>query len=239
MTRSIDWPHHIHILIPAYNAQESLSRILPQILEIVPADHITIVDDGSAVSAKAICQSHGITCIENRPNRGKGFALRTGFATLLKQKGTDWIITLDADGQHAIDDLHLFVEAATHNPPAGIIIGRRQFMPGTMPPHRIFSNFMTSKALSLICKAPVLDSQCGYRAYSTEMLARITLEFDRFEMESEVIIKACAAQFPVRFVPIRTLYLDGKSNINNVLDTFRWLRGVWKAWRNIKRPLPR
>jgi glycosyltransferase involved in cell wall biosynthesis len=162
-------------------------------------------------------------------NQGKGAALVTGFAYLMK-KNARWIITMDADGQHAPEDLEKFLSFVDRHQSTGICIGTRLKKIGTMPIARIFSNVVTSKILSLICGAKVLDSQCGYRIYSTDFLKKISIKYSRFEMETEVIIKAVKLGFPVSFVDVRTLYLSGQSHISHLKDTIRWVRAVINIW---------
>ena len=89
--------------------------------------------------------------------------------------------------------------------------------------------------LSLLTGRPILDSQCGYRAYNAAFLRSIAIRYQRFEAESEVILKAAAGGWGVRFVGIRTLYRGEPSNIAHVADTLRWLRAVVAVWRHLRR----
>jgi hypothetical protein len=113
----------------------------------------------------------------------------------------------------------------------GLCIGARDMRAGVMPPARILSNRLTSAILTLLTKQRIRDSQCGYRMYSRELVASINIEYDRFQMESEVILKAAAKKFPVRFVPVQTLYLrGGASHISHIADTLRWAAAVLRVF---------
>jgi hypothetical protein len=151
--------------------------------------------------------------------------LTTGFSILL-EKGAGAVITMDADGQHAVADLGLFVEEFRLHPETGVCIGRRQFGKGGMPLSRLISNTLTSRILTLLCGMPVPDSQCGYSLYSARLLREVTITCTRFTMESEVILKAARLGFPVRSVPVQTLYLRSRSHISHLTDTLRWIRAV-------------
>jgi glycosyltransferase involved in cell wall biosynthesis len=223
------WPNDVSVLIPAYKAGRVLTTFLPELLTVVPKSNICIVDDGSYDDTGAVCEKFGIAYLTNEINRGKGAALRKGFSYLL-QKGTQWIITMDADGQHAVKDLTPFINASRERPDAGIIIGARSIRLGKMPPARIFSNTVTSALVSLFCGVRIRDSQCGYRIYSAALLKNISLHFNRFEMESEVILKSCKAGFPVLFVPVQTLYCSTRSHISHILDMIRWVYAVLRVW---------
>jgi len=222
------WPHTVALLIPAYRAQAMLKQLLPRLLTRVPAEQIVVVDDGSGDATPTLCANLGISIGTHKHNRGKGAALRTGFSMLCATRRYEWIITMDADGQHSPDDLDVFIAAIQRASNGAMIIGARSMKIGHMPPSRIFSNRTTSALLGLLCGQSIADSQCGYRAYATSFLQQLTTVYDRFEMESEVILKAARMGYRIEFVPVRTLYLGGGSHINHLADTLRWLVAVIK-----------
>jgi glycosyltransferase involved in cell wall biosynthesis len=223
------WPRDIFICIPAYQAAETLAGLLATLLKTVPPGNVLAVDDGSTDGTESLCSRAGVGFVRHAANRGKGAALATGFAVLLDQ-GAGAVITMDADGQHAVTDLDTFLQELRHHPEAGIIIGRRRFGKGGMPLSRRISNTLTSCILSLLCGARVPDSQCGYRLYSARLLRQLPITCTRFTMESEVILKAARVGFPVRSVPVQTLYLQGPSHISHLTDTVRWIRAVLGIW---------
>lgn len=227
------WPEEIFVCIPAYKAAKDLNTFLPSLLLYVPHNKICIVDDASHDGTESVCSHFKVVCLRQDINQGKGSALKKGFAHLLN-KNAGWILTMDADGQHAVDDIALFLDAVKKYPDAGLIIGARSIKLTTMPPARIFSNTVTSTILSLMCGKKILDSQCGYRIYSSELFKKINLQHKRFEMESEVILKACSAGFPVQFVPVQTLYCSTQSHISHIKDILRWIRAVLGIWLELK-----
>ena len=213
------WPANVALLIPAYKAAYELAPFLPRLLDRVPREAILVIDDASGDDTRAICEKLGIACESHDINRGKGAALRTGFAKLAA-RGVDWIITMDAD-------LASFLSAIEQYPTAGIIVGNRAKRLGAMPPARIFSNRTTSWILSRYCGQTIRDAQCGYRAYNAALLSSISIDYDRFEMESEIILKCCAANMPVQFVPVQTVYSkEIGSHIRHLHDTLRWINAV-------------
>jgi glycosyltransferase involved in cell wall biosynthesis len=223
------WPDSTYIVIPSYKSIDTLKTFIPELLKWVPKKKVCVVDDASMDGTGQYCSEMQLTYLSHSVNQGKGTALVTGFAYLMK-KNARWIITMDADGQHAPEDLEKFLTFVNNNESTGICIGTRLKKIGTMPLSRIFSNVITSKILSLICGTRILDSQCGYRIYSTDFLKKISIKYARFEMESEVIMKAAKLGFPVSFVDVRTLYLSGQSHISHIKDTVRWVRAVISIW---------
>jgi len=110
-----------------------------------------------------------------------------------------------------------------------LIIGRRTFT--QMPPEREWANATGSRLLSLALGQPILDNQSGYRLHSRALLETINLSTTRFDAEVEILVQAVVGGFKLGWVPIRTIYADEVSHINPVVDTARFLRVVWRAWR--------
>ncbi|ERP39136.1 glycosyltransferase family 2 protein [Chitinivibrio alkaliphilus] len=214
------------ILIPAYRAEKELRTFIPQLLEFYPAQHIYVVNDGITDATQALCSSLGIVCFSHTKNRGKGAALRTGFFHLVHHY--EWVITMDADGQHRPSDIPHFLYAILHAPAhCALIFGVRNMSFGQMPILRMLSNKLTSLALSLLCMRFIEDSQCGFRAYNLPVFMRIHTRFRKFEFESEVLLRLRAAQYEVDSVPVKTVYIeDGPSHISHLTDTLRWIFAV-------------
>jgi len=226
--KSSTLPSNIGIAIPAYRAESELKVFLPELLNYVPADQVTVFLDGVFDSSRDVCEENGVTVLEQRQNQGKGAALRSLFNALSER--FEWVITMDADGQHLPEEIERFVasiEQATSRD--AIILGSRLRARSTMPLLRRFSNGSTSRFLSLATGATIEDSQCGYRAYRTSALATLTCQYDRFEMESEILIRAVRAGFAVRNIPVSTCYNGETSHISHVADTLRWIRAVFST----------
>ncbi len=226
-------PSLLGIIIPAYRAKDSLQKFLPELLRKVSGIPVLVVDDGSADGTAALCESFGIECISFPENRGKGSALyegiRAGFA-----KGWEWALSMDADGQHAAEDVSGFLNAAAHSENrVGILAGKREFRLGIMPFARILSNRISTGMVSFLLKTGVYDAQCGFRAYRTAMLEKnIFPESGRFEWESAVLMNAVSEGFLLKPVPVQTIYFeDGGTHISPVKDTIRFLRLLFRFWK--------
>lgn len=228
------WPEDVFVCIPSYKAASTLDRFLSELLKKVSAEKIIVIDDASNDSTDLVCMKYGVSCLTHAVNMGKGAALRTGFNHLIGLKNAAWALTMDADGQHAIGDIDNFLHYINVNPAAAMCVGYREMHPGKMPFMRILSNRITSGIMSIYCRQPIRDSQCGYRIYSLSFISSLTIEYDRFEMESEVLLKAAARKLSIGFVPIQTLYLDGTSHISHFYDTIRWVKAVTSVRSNLK-----
>jgi len=243
---NIAWPKNTYVLIPSYKSIGLLRPFVESLTRTVPKEHICVVDDASRDGTYEFCLESGIDCVRHHRNRGKGAALRTGFSHLISTKGVnkisltpeestsnkcEWILTMDADGQHSPADIPRFLAESKRNPAVGICIGARDMRLRSMPPARIVSNRLTSLILSILTGRRVADSQCGYRLYSAEFVKSVQIEYNRFQAESELIQKAAAKHFPISFTGVRTLYLKGgPSHISHLLDTLRWIAAVGRVW---------
>jgi glycosyltransferase involved in cell wall biosynthesis len=231
---TFSWPADVFVLIPAYKAAGSLRAMLPGLFTVVPPENVCVSDDGSQDGTDTVCREHNVMYVSGNVNQGKGAALSRGFRFLLDNKKASWVITMDADGQHAAQDIPLFLSEIRIKPDAGIIIGKRMIKPGAMPVPRIFSNTVTSFICSLLSGSEISDSQCGFRVYSGRLLSAVTCRYRRFEMESEIILRARDKGFSVSFVPVQTLYCSTQSHISVAADTLRWLRAVISVWFELR-----
>ncbi|HET7712484.1 MAG TPA: glycosyltransferase family 2 protein [Thermoanaerobaculia bacterium] len=207
------------VIIPALNAENTLAPVVSGALAYV--DEVLVIDDGSADRTAEVAASSGATVLRHDVNRGKGAALRTGFRHAL-ERGCAAVITLDADGQHLPSDIPRFIDEYRATG-ADLIIGGRSHLFWGMLPQRRLANRFSAWAISNASGVPVSDSQSGFRLYSTHLLGRVTLRSDRFDMESEVIVRAGRGGFKVSTVPIGLGFVDGvsTSHYRPVVDTFR------------------
>ncbi|MFW9985052.1 MAG: glycosyltransferase family 2 protein [Candidatus Odinarchaeota archaeon] len=206
-------------IIPAY--QES--RAVDQVVTISKkyCDLVIVVDDGSTDGTDQVAQDAGATVLRHHQNRGKGAALRTGFAFAIKHR-YDVIITLDGDLQHNPHSIPRFLTQIKQG--FDIVVGSRYLTQSEkMPFVRKLSNLITTQALRVFFKIPVTDSQSGYRAFRRTVLERIPVRDDGFAAETEILIDAQRAGFIISEVPIATSYGDEESKIKARRDITRWL----------------
>lgn len=229
------------VVIPALNAERSIGAVVrdckslqrgadaPQVI-----DEVLVIDDGSADRTAEIAREAGAVVVNHPLNRGKGAALKTGFAYAVEH-GFDAIITLDADGQHLPGEIPKFL-AARADTGADLIIGGRAHLFGEMLPRRRFANRFSAWSIALASKTSVTDSQSGYRLYSAHLLRAVRLRSDGFDMESEVIVRAGRRGFKVMTIPIDLGFVDGQStsHYKPLADSLRIAWTVFRAsyfWR--------
>ena len=195
-------------VIPFYNEEKTIGEITEKTLSFV--DFVICIDDGSTDdSLKKIPQSENVFVLKNNFNYGKGYSIKKGFEKSIELK-TQFTITLDADFQHPPEFIPAFIEKLNN---ADIVVGNRLNDLSRMPFQRILSNKITSKLLSIKTGKKIIDSQCGFRAFKTEILKLILPSFKGFEAESEVLVKAASHNLKMEFINIPTIYGEEKSKM--------------------------
>lgn len=215
-------------MIPAYNAARHLAAVIDRVAAHVRRDLIIVVDDGSADDTRGVAAGAGATVVVHVQNQGKGAAIRTGLARA-NETGAAFAILLDADGQHNPDDIPAFV-ARQRETDADMVVGNRLVRTANMPWLRKATNHVTSAVISLLARRRVPDSQNGYRLVRLSHFRKFPLTTSRYEIESEMIIRAGRAGGRIASVPVETIYGDEKSFINPLVDTGRFLRMVGKSF---------
>ena len=100
-----------------------------------------------------------------------------------------------------------------------------------MPISRKFANLCSSAILSKITKQRINDSQSGYRLIKTDVLKRIKINEEGYQIETELLLKAAKKGFKIINVPIKTIYAGEKSHVRPFKTAFRFLRVVTKNIR--------
>ncbi len=213
------------VIIPAYNEEMRIGHIVGEVKE--NGLDCIVIDDGSADKTKEEAGKEGADVICHPKNLGKGVSLRDGFKKAL-EKGCDFVITMDGDGQHHPDELKGFLKAAETGG-AAIILGNRMGDPKGMPLKRKLTNWVMSSFISLIAGQKMPDTQCGYRLIKSEVLKAVSLTTDKYEIESELLIGASKAGFKIASIPIKSIYGGEKSQIHPFVDTLRFFFFIIKT----------
>jgi len=201
-------------LIPAYQAAARLGEVLAGLRALDPAPDVLVVDDGSRDATAEVARGSGARVISFPENRGKGHALLAGFQALAEYEG---IVTLDADGQHPPEYLPAFVRAAEAG--ADLVLARRLRTPD-MPIPRRLANALSSGWASWLAGQRISDSQCGYRLYGRALLERTPARPGRYELETEIVVRAAWLGFRLAEFEIPTIY-DAQSQLRVFRDVPR------------------
>jgi glycosyltransferase involved in cell wall biosynthesis len=207
-------------VIPSFNAEARLAAVLSKLQCFLPVGSIIVVDDGSFDRTAALASAHGCQVIRHSVNLGKGMALRSGFRAALAGSA-EYVVTLDADGQHDPSYLPLLWKAMEQDG-LDIVIGERR-RDGSMPTGRRMSNLLNSMIVSVFSGQRVADSQSGFRMIRARVLRSLCLHSRRYELETELLLRASLAGFRIGSVKIPTIYAGEKSHIRP-WDALRFVR---------------
>ncbi len=216
-------------IIPSYNEEKNIRSVVEGTKRYV--DKVIVIDDGSGDNTYEEALKGGATVYRNKGNLGKADAMKIGFARAL-DLGADFVLTIDGDGQHNPDEIPKFVSRL--NEGFDLVVGARKFDTKQMPVVRIFANSFSSFVSSLACNTRIFDSQSGFRLIKRRLVEKIKFESRRYEMETEMLIKAARCGFKIGFIEIDTIYrIEAKSKINQILDPLRFLLLVLRLsfWR--------
>ena len=211
------------VVIPALDAEATVGEVVRATRQVLPQAVVLVIDDGSSDHTAAVARAAGAVVTRFERNRGKGAALRAGIAAALARDAAA-VLTLDADGQH--DPLaapSLLAALAS----ADIVIGTRARAGTAMPMRRRLTNALASSAVGRLLGSPVADSQSGFRAFRRRVALEVQANGDRFEYETDFLIRAGRAGLRIVAVPVPTVY-GGHSHFRPIADSARIVRTIWR-----------
>jgi len=228
---------NVIIVIPAYNEAPTIGNVIERCLNA--GGDVIVVDDGSLDETAAVARQYSVELLRNDINSGKAASLMRGMRRAV-ERGASIVATMDGDGQHRPEDLHLLLACAQANPGA-IVIGSRLGDSQPFPRARYIGNRIADFWISWACGCRVEDSQSGFRLYPAELIGRVDVPHGPergFVFESEILIEASRAGVRPISTPIPALYegiLVRASHFQPLRDVLRIVRMV--AWKLLSRGL--
>ncbi len=214
----------VGVIIPALNAAPYLPDLLGEIHRLHPDFRILVVDDGSSDGTGEVAEAADAEVIQHPQNQGKGVALDSGHQWALEES-LEWVFTMDADGQHLPVEMASFLSTARERD-WDVVVGTRMADTRDMPWIRKATNKFTSSVISNLAGCRIPDSQSGYRLFRTACLAGLRLRTQRYDTESEILVRLAWKGCKIGSVPISTVYGEQVSSIRPLLDTGRFFRLV-------------
>lgn len=239
-------------VVPNYNHIHRIEEVLQ---ELVPFGlPILMVNDASHSDAKELFDRLEkaldlLTVVHHQENQGKGGAVQTGIKKAA-ENGYQYVIQVDADGQHCLDDLQSLIALSKAHPKE--LISGKPVYDESIPKHRYWARYITHvwvhiETLSLQLK----DTMCGFRVYPVEPCMALFEDAQlgkRMDFDTEVLVRLYWRGVPTRFMDTRVIYPeDGVSHFRPLDDNLRisWMhtrlflgmlpRSPSLIWRNLKR----
>ena len=203
----------ISVVIPVYNEVKTISEVIGRVLNCGFDTEVIVVDDASTDGTREFLQSfhhERVRQFYHSRNRGKGAALRMGFAAA----SNPIVFVQDADLEYDPGDYHAVIRPLLDGR-ADMVYGSR-FLGG---PHRVllYWHYLGNRIITLLSNIVsdlnLSDMETGMKAFVRDKLLQLRLSADRFTFEPEITIKASRAKWRIYEVPIsysgRT-YQEGK-----------------------------
>lgn len=214
------------IVIPHYQHTTPLLAMLPTLAGFgLPT---FIVDDASGDAIvdmlKAGIKPYAAFQVLTRAeNGGKGAAMMTGL-NHAAQSGYSHALSLDADGQHDMNDISRLLSLAKANPHA-IITGRPVFG-DDIPAARLYGRMLTNGLVKLVTASSMIsDAMCGFRVYPLKTIVPLFTQLGyrtRMEFDVEILVRGCWSGLAIHSMDTKVIYPeDGSSHFNMVADNLR------------------
>lgn len=221
-------------LIPSLNPDEKLPQTVKGLFE-AGFSHVLLIDDGSRRDCQPIFEElallPGCTVLHHEVNKGKGRALKTGFAYYLEnfdQNTFTGVVTADADGQHLPEDIYQSaLPLLDLKKKYAMTLGTRNFNEEQVPFKSCNGNKITTAVFKLLYGKLINDTQTGLRGIANRYLpACLELKGERFEYEINMLIDAARKKLNIVEIPIQTVYFDNnrETHFHPVKDSIRIYR---------------
>ncbi|HBE12649.1 MAG TPA: hypothetical protein DCY74_00620 [Clostridiales bacterium] len=220
----------VYVLIPAYEPEETLVRLLRELGDKTNY-RVVVINDGSSEQCQEIFRQAAAyaTVLTHPINQGKGCAIKTGLKYLREQYKDGVVLTMDADGQHKVDDAMGVAEQAKETPQV-LVTGSRQFV-GKIPLRSRVGNSLTKDVFSIATGIRMQDTQTGLRAFDLSLIPyMLAVKGDRYEYEMNVLLDCSRSHIPIREVPIETVYAK-----HNPTSHFKVIRDSYRIYKEILR----
>jgi glycosyltransferase involved in cell wall biosynthesis len=222
------------VVIPAYNEAATVRDVAMRARRQCP--NVIVVDDGSTDGTAQVLTGLAVTVLRNEKNCGKAGSLSRGFDHALAH-GAVGVITLDADGQHAPEEIPAFLERSFEHPTA-FLIGARRRDQRKVAFWRYMANRIADFWIGWAAGLSIEDSQSGFRLYPARLLRDMTIPHsldESFVYESEILIEAARRGIACLNASISVTPRAGPrcSHFRPMLDIVRIARMV--AWKILSR----
>lgn len=200
--------------LPAYNEESRIAAIITKLKDVV--DEVIVCNDGSLDLTSQIAKELGVIVVDHTRNLGYGAAIKSIFQRFLETDG-DVLVTIDADGQHRVEDIEKIIQPIIDDS-ADLVIGSRftETNVTKIPRYRKIGISAITKVTNISTKQKITDSQSGFRAYKRAIIEHTSLSETGMAVSTEILIKADRKNFRITEVGITVEYPKNSSTHNPI-----------------------
>lgn len=211
----------VTILLPAYNEEQSIAATIQKIKGLYPDFEILVIDDGSTDNTMKEAMDAGATVWPHPYNIGNGAAVKTG----MRIASGEWIVMMDADGQHKPEDIALLL---AHKDKYDMVVGARTKKSDTSL-HRDLANKTYNWFACYVTNFKVEDLTSGFRLVKADTARQfLYLLPNTFSYPSTITLSYLRSGRSIKYIPIQTEARQGKSKIKLLQDGSRFLLIITK-----------
>jgi len=201
----------VSIVIPAYNEEHSLGKILSDLQSLEYHFEILVIDDGSTDKTAQVAESHNVRVLRHPVNKGYGAALKTGF----RNANGEYIFLMDADGQHKVLDIVRLLEYIGQY---DMVIGARTKQ-SKITLNRKLAQYVMKKTANYLSGQDIPDLNSGFRVIKKEpVMEYIHILPNGFSFTTTITLAMLMGGYNLKYVPIETEIRVGKSKIKAFRD---------------------
>lgn len=208
------------IVIPVYNEEGNIGNLIKKInLKLNRDDELIIVDDGSEDNTRQEIQSQNCKLISLEKNMGKGAAMKAG----IDNAKCELIVFMGGDGQDNPDEIDILLEGIEEG--YDYVIGSRfignykeqRYSKKAILPINEFGNKSLTFFINFLFGQNITDSQSEFKCFKSNKLKELKLETNRYEIETEILIRSFRKGFKIKEVPVHRYERQfGKSKLFDV-----------------------
>ncbi len=228
------------VIIPAYNEEESLGRVIQSVREAVPTADIVVINDGSTDATPSIAEDCGATLVSLPYNLGIGAAMQTGFL-FARERGYDVAVQVDGDGQHDPREIEALLIALKAGD-ADVVIGSRYLEDrGYITPKlRRLGIVILATIISLVTRRRVTDPTSGFRALNRRAIAFCATDYPFDYPEPESVVQFCRAGLRIKEIPVTmNPRYGGQSSITPLRSAYYMVKVILAILIGLLRQRPR
>lgn len=231
------------VVIPAWNEGAVIGQVLQELRgHISGATDVLVVSDGSTDGTASVAREHGVTVLDLPINLGVGGAMRAGFL-YAQRRGYDYVIQVDADGQHDPAEIPALIECA-ESTGADVVIGARFAGRGdySVRGPRHWAMKVLSFILSKVCRTRLTDTTSGFKLANRRAIELFAREYPAEYLGDtiEALVIAARQGLGIRQVPVVMRPRAGGTPSHNPLKAARFLiRAILALGVALTRPYPK